>query len=76
MKDTTSYFHALDQIGEIASRITQLVGEQRLVTEQYNTGTGDADILKKDTRLQDEIAQLDEQRDKLLHEAQIIFGKD
>ncbi len=39
-------------------------------------GTGDADILKKDTRLQDEIAQLDEQRDKLLHEAQIIFGKD
>ncbi len=75
MKDLTLYFHTLDQIGEMASRITQLVGEQRLVTEQFNAGSADADILKKDTRLQDEIARLDEQRHKLLHEAQIIFGK-
>ena len=76
MKDTTSYFHVLDQIGEIASRITQLVGEQRLVTEQFNAGTGDGEILDNDRCLQDEIANLDKQREKLLHEAQIIFGKD
>ncbi len=76
MKDTTLYFHILDQIGEIASRIKQLADEQRLVTEQFNAGSGDAAILKKDSRLQDEIVRLLEQRDKLLHEAQIIFGKD
>ena len=75
MKDTTSYFHILDQISEIASRITQLVGEQRLATEQFHAGTGGADILEKDRRLQAEIAHLDEQRERLLQEAQIIFGK-
>ena len=45
MKDTTLYFHILDQIGEIASRIKQLADEQRLVTEQFNAGSGDAAIL-------------------------------
>ena len=76
MKDTTSYFHILDQIGLIASRITQLVGEQRLATDQFNAGSGDVEILKKDNLLQKEIRNLDEQREKLLYEAQIIFGKD
>ncbi len=64
MKDTTKYFHILDQIDEIVLRIKQLADEQRLVTDE-----------KKDNRLQHELVRLLEQRDKLLHEAQIIFGK-
>ena len=65
MKDTTKYFHILDQIDEIVLRIKQLADEQRLVTDEI-----------KDNRLQHELVRLLEQRDKLLHEAQIIFGKD
>ena len=76
MKDSTLYFHILDQIDEIGSRITLFADEQRLVTEQINAGSRDATILEKDNRLQAEIARLIEQLDKLLHEAQIILGKD
>ena len=65
MKDTTLYFRILDQIGEIASRIKPLADEQRLVTDP-----------EKDHRLQAELGRLLEQRDKLNHEALIIFGKD
>ena len=76
MKDRTSYFEIVDQIVEIRSRIKPLDAEQRLITEQFDAGSGDADILGKDLRLQHEISRLLDQLDKKMREAQIIFEKD
>ena len=75
MKDRTLYFEILDQIVEIRSRINPLDAEHRLITKQFDA-SGDADILKKDVRLQHEIARLLDQIDKKMREAQIIYEKD
>ena len=60
-----TYATVLDQIGDAALRIKQLVYELQPVTDRITAGDRDPAILEKNERIQSEILRLDELRKQL-----------
>lgn len=60
-----SYSDIIDQMSEISERIYRLLSELRPITNQISTGARDPAILEKNNQLQNEIARLDELRERL-----------
>ncbi len=65
MVDAQLYSNIITQMSEISDRIQELLSELQPITNQISIGGRDPAILEKNSRLQADISQLDELRERL-----------